>query len=91
MVRTEDFPAFRGYALRSLGHGCLIMLIMLLMINVGYLFNCTLTPLKEYQFQSERFQSIQSLLSPVSFLPIPLPYPYLEGLDLVHFRERMSF
>jgi hypothetical protein len=30
-------------------------------------------------------------LSPANFIPIPLPYPYLEGLDLVRFRERTGF
>ncbi len=91
MVRAKDFRACRGYMLRSLGHGCLIVLIMVLMINAGYCFNRTLTPMREYRFQSELFQSIQSTFSPVGFTPIPLPYPFLEGLDLVHFRERTGF
>jgi hypothetical protein len=91
MVSTKDGRAFRRYVVRSLGHGCLIVLIMLLMVNAGYFFNRTLTPLRDYRFQSDLFQSIQSLLSPLNFLPIPLPYPYLEGLDLVSLRERTGF
>jgi hypothetical protein len=50
-----------------------------------------LTPLHEYHFKSELFQSIQSALSPARFIRVPLPYPYLEGLDLSKFEERTGF
>jgi Dolichyl-phosphate-mannose-protein mannosyltransferase len=91
MVSMRDCRACHGYVLRSLGHGCLIVVIVLLMINTGYFFNRTLTPLEDYRFQSEFFQSIHSLVSVLNFLPVPLPYPYLEGLDLVSLRERTGF
>jgi Dolichyl-phosphate-mannose-protein mannosyltransferase len=91
MVNTKDCRALRSYVMRFLGHGCLIVLIILLMINTGYFFNRTLTPLRDYRFQSDLFQSIHSLLSPLNFFPVPLPYPYLEGLDLVSLRERTGF
>jgi hypothetical protein len=67
------------------------MLIAVLVINAGYLFNRTLTPLHEYHFHSDLFQSIQSALAPARFIRIPLPYPYLEGLDLVSFEDRTGF
>jgi hypothetical protein len=65
--------------------------IALLLINAGYLFNGTLTSLDEYHFQSDLFESLQSALSPASFIRVPLPYPYLEGLDLVSFEDRTGF
>jgi Dolichyl-phosphate-mannose-protein mannosyltransferase len=90
-VRAKDVRAFRGAIVRSLAHGCLVVLIGVLMINGGYLFNRTLTPLHEYHFRSDLLQVIQSALSPARFIRIPLPYPYVEGLDLVRFRERTGF
>ena len=66
----------------------LFLIISLLIINAGFLFNRTFTPLEEYSFRSELFQSIQEKLSPIGSIPIPVPYPYLEGLDWVKERER---
>jgi hypothetical protein len=91
MVRVKDFKACRAYGLQFLGHACLVALIIGLVINAGYLFNRTLTPLKDYHFQSDLFQSIQSILTPLRFISMPLPYPYLDGLDLVCFQERTGF
>jgi Dolichyl-phosphate-mannose-protein mannosyltransferase len=90
-IRAHGVRAFHGAFVRSLGHGCLVVLIAVLVINGGYLFNRTLTPLHEYHFRSDLLQGIQSALSPARFIRIPLPYPYLEGLDLVRFRERTGF
>jgi hypothetical protein len=90
-IRVKDGRAVRGAMGRYLAHGCLAMIIAVLVINAGYLFNRTLTPLHEYHFKSEIFQSIQSDLSPARFIRVPLPYPYLEGLDLSSFEERTGF
>ena len=66
----------------------LFLIISLLIINVGFLFNRTFTPLEEYSFRSELFQSAQVKFSKIGFMPVPVPYPYLEGLDWVKERER---
>jgi hypothetical protein len=60
--------------------------VSILIINVGFLFNRTFTSLRNYSFRSELFRSIQSK---VSFV-VPVPYPYLEGLDWVIQRERTN-
>ena len=91
LIRDKDGRAIRSVGRRFLVHGCLTMIIAVLVINAGYLFNRTLTPLHEYHFKSETFQSIQSALSPARFIRVPLPYPYLEGLDLSKFEERTGF
>jgi hypothetical protein len=52
-------------------------------INVGFLFNRTFIPLRDYSFRSDLFEAIQSKLSFV----VPVPYPYLEGLDWIVQRE----
>jgi len=64
------------------------ILIVILVINLGFLFNRTLTPLGEYNFRSDLFQLVQTRLHNLSKLPVPLPYPFLEGLDLVRYYER---
>ena len=66
----------------------IVILVGVLMINAGFLFNRTFTPLGDYRFRSHLFQAAQSRLQVVERLPMPLPYPYLEGLDWVHHRER---
>jgi hypothetical protein len=59
-------------------------IVSVLVINVGFLFNRTFTPLRDYSFRSNLFQSIQSKTSFV----VPVPYPYLEGLDWIIQREQ---
>ena len=66
----------------------IFLTISMVIINLGFLFNRTFTPLEDYSFRSELFQSIQAKLSKVGFMPVPVPYPYLEGLDWVKQRER---
>jgi hypothetical protein len=85
-----------GYALRQyprrvfvfLGYAALFVGVSLLVINVGFLFTETFTPLNGYQFRSTAFQDLQARLAFIHPLYIPAPYPYLEGLDWVLFHER---
>jgi 4-amino-4-deoxy-L-arabinose transferase-like glycosyltransferase len=72
----------------ALGYAALFLLTALLVINAGFLFRKSFTPLGEYQFRSAQFQSLQAKLP--AALPVPVPYPYLEGLDWVLERERAS-
>lgn len=89
-LADRDRPALLRYGRQVLLLAVLVVLVSLLVINIGFLFDRTFTPLGDYQFQSDLFQDIQQ--APVlSRLPVSLPYPYLEGLDLVRFRERSGF
>jgi hypothetical protein len=63
-------------------------LISLLVINVCFLFNRSFTAFGDYRFRSELFQSLQVKYPALQRLPVPVPYPYLEGLDWVIQRER---
>ena len=65
----------------------MFLLISILVIHMGFLFNRTFTPLQSYKFSSDLFRTIQGNFTGLGNLPIPIPYPYLEGLDLVRFRE----
>jgi hypothetical protein len=86
--RERNLPQARAQMKATLGYAALFALIVLLVINASYLFRKSFTPLGEYEFRSELFQSVQQTL-PAS-LPIPVPYPYLEGLDWVRERERLG-
>jgi dolichyl-phosphate-mannose-protein mannosyltransferase len=71
---------FSLYALAAL-------LACLAAVNIGYLFNRSFTPLGDYEFESRVFQQVQARFSWLERLPVPTPYPYLQGLDLVTYRE----
>jgi hypothetical protein len=62
----------------------LVFVVSIVVINAGFLFNRTFVNIKEYDFRSEIFQSIQSYVNVL----IPVPYPYLEGLDWIIAKER---
>ncbi len=65
----------------------LFMLINLFIINAGYLFNRTFTPLEKYEFKSRIFQTLQDKSGSLSKLPLPFPAPFMEGLDWVKYNE----
>jgi uncharacterized protein (TIGR03437 family) len=72
-----------GISLRQAGTlAALTVAGFLAVINAGFLFDRTFTPLDKYTFHSPTFQSLQQV--PVlRALPLPLPYPYLQGFDWV--------
>ena len=52
----------------------------ILVINIGFLFNRTFTRFGNYQFRSVPFSALQKNAI-LRQIPVPVPYPYLEGLD----------
>ncbi len=60
----------------------------LLAVNVGFEFNRTFKPLRDYQFKSDLFIAAQQHLEFLGGMPVPVPYPYLQGLDWVKYDER---
>jgi hypothetical protein len=71
-------------------HGGAVLLhlsAVILVVNIGFLGNQSGKPLKDYQFQSSFFQNIQTITGAAGALPVPLPYPYLQGLDLVKYTD----
>ena len=87
-LRDKAYSAIGRKIAIALGWSLLFLVVSLLIINIGFLLNDTLMPLRGYTFRSELFQGIQERLSPLGSLPVPLPYPYVEGLDWVKARER---
>lgn len=71
-----------GSGMRSyLKYSVFFFLINLVVINAGFGFHRSFTLLRNYDFQSSLFQRIQT--TGLKYLPVPLPYPYLKGLDMV--------
>jgi ABC-type multidrug transport system fused ATPase/permease subunit len=87
-IRERRFDNLYRRAVVFSGVAFAWVLIALLVINVGFLFNQTLTPLDQYPFQSTPFRQAQSSAAILGQLPLPVPYPYLQGLDLVVEHER---
>jgi 4-amino-4-deoxy-L-arabinose transferase-like glycosyltransferase len=59
-------------------------------INAVYQFNGTFEPLRSYRFNSAPLIRLQQIVSgtPVLWrLPVPLPHPFLQGLDLTKANE----
>lgn len=70
---------------RLLKEGLLIGAISLLIINTGFLFQHTGKPLKDYAFVSAQYKGWQQRMGWAASLPLPLPQPYLQGLDYIRF------
>ena len=86
MIRNNEFKKILIMVKKSFLYGFYFLVISLFIINIGFLFNKSFTPLKEYKFKSRLFREVQSLTI-IKNIPVPVPYPYLEGLDWVKFRE----
>jgi hypothetical protein len=63
--------------------------VSILMINLGFGFNGIGTPLSGYTLKDPFFKKLQATPI-VGNLPLPLPVPYVQGLDLVKFEKRMG-
>lgn len=87
-IRERRLDALGRRAVVFSGFGLVFVALSLVVVNLGFLFNQTLTPLDQYPFHSNVFRSIQSSAGRFGELPLPIPYPYLEGLDIVVEHER---
>jgi hypothetical protein len=65
----------------------LAIVIALLAINVGFLGDGTGTSLRDQRFESPQFRELRKVPILAS-LPLPVPRPFIEGLDRVFHRER---
>jgi hypothetical protein len=71
---------------RHAARSCALLLVFgvagILILNLGFWWEGTLTPLERYSFVSATFKPLAGLPI-VKELPLPLPYAYLQGLDMV--------
>jgi hypothetical protein len=73
-----------GTALRW---GAVTGVVTVVLLHAAYLGRRTLTPLADYELRSETFRALQRVPA-LATPPLPMPAPYLEGLDWVRQRER---
>ncbi len=71
-----------SHILKNLLRTMVTGLVVLLIINIGFLFSETGKNLGSYQFTSKFFNQVQSSFSFLSEVPLPLPSPFIKGLDL---------
>src|SRR5437762_6321505 len=91
---TEEAKPEQSHSLSwNLRHWFIVMTffaaVSVLTINVGFDFAGTGTPLSGYIFKDPIFKKLQATAI-VRNLPLPMPVPYIQGLDLVKFEERMG-
>lgn len=65
-----------------------LKIIVLLVINTGFFFQGTGHSLSRYTFHSSSFTTLQS--SFVSGVPLPLPVPFVEGLDMTLYMNELG-
>jgi hypothetical protein len=63
--------------------------VSILIINLGFVFDGIGTPLSGYAFHDAFFKKLQA--TPVlRNIPLPIAVPYVQGLDLIKYEERMG-
>ena len=87
-LRSRRLDTLRGRLVRFFAVGVLFIAVTLGVINVGFLFDRTFMPLRAYPFRSDPFRSAQTALDRFGAVPVPVPYPYLQGLDWSAVLER---
>lgn len=84
VVQRERLRGLGREFLRYCGYAAIAAVAGVVIINLGFLFNRSFTPLKNYELVSEVFKSLQSKID----FRVPTPYPYLQGLDMITSKER---
>ncbi|MDP1546627.1 MAG: glycosyltransferase family 39 protein [Anaerolineales bacterium] len=78
---------------KYLGYLGLSVAVSILLINIGFLFNRSFMRFGEYEFYSHLLQGIQTRLPWLDNVPVPVPFPYMEGFDLTYYysEEGLAF
>jgi len=86
-LKLQAAKAIKSILLKYLGYSAIAIVVSVLIINLGFLFNHTFLSFGDYVFRSGFFQTLQEKLPVLNKVPVPVPYPYLQGLDWVMQRE----
>ncbi len=82
LVMLRQTPPRSLTVKRALIFGAISAAWFLAIINVSFVFDRTFLPLSVYHFETASFQRLQQ--TPVlRHVAVPLPYPFLQGLDLM--------
>lgn len=76
-----SITTIKKFLIRYAGYFVVAVVVITLMINVGFFFNHTLTPFGKYKFRSDWFRGLKDGYPVLHTVPVPFPYPYLDGLD----------
>ncbi len=83
----RDIEALKYILIHVTKYVLLFIVINIAVINFGFRFDRTLMSLEQYEFKSNMFQSLQKI-PVIKTIPIPLPYPYVDGIDWIKFYEK---
>ena len=89
-VRKNLFKTIKHYMAFYLLYFFVVMVIIIIVINVGFLFDRSFVNFGDYEFRSDTLNFIQQDYPFLNSVPVPAPYPYLDGLDWVMHNERTS-
>ena len=87
LASGRDWAGFWRRIARFVKPAVVFILIGIAVLNAGFLFDRTFTQIGKYEMRSEAGKTLQARLAPIGWLPVPVPYPYLEGLDWGKLRE----
>lgn len=87
-LRRRRWRLLGKYLARTFLLAVLFLLVVTAIINVAFLREYSFRPLGDYEFQSGFFQTIQTWGRGIGWLRMPVPYPYVQGLDRVMDKER---
>ena len=83
-------PSWWQCVIRGLGRWSIAIaffaVVNVLIINLGFEFNGVGTPLSGYELKDPLLKKLQATPL-IGSLPLPLPVPYVQGLDLCKFQE----
>jgi hypothetical protein len=80
-VSFTDRGAIRRFVWQYTKYVVSAAIVSIVVINLGFLLNRTFTGFGEYRFRSGLFNQLQADMPLLNRIRIPVPYPYLQGLD----------
>jgi hypothetical protein len=83
LYKSNGVETIKTYFLKYAGYILVAVSVSVLIINVAFLFNRTLTRFGGYKLRSGIFQTLQSDVPLLRKIPVPTPYPYLQGFDWI--------
>jgi hypothetical protein len=87
VVRNKELQKTCNMALRGLAVSLVFIVATIAIINIGFLFENTFVRFKEYPVKSEFFETFKPVLDDIR---VPVPFPYLQGLDWVKYDDQMG-
>jgi 4-amino-4-deoxy-L-arabinose transferase-like glycosyltransferase len=88
LVRRGRWIRVAKYLGKTVLWTLLILAVAVAVVNAAFLREYTFKPLHEYRFQSSVFSTLQRWGDGADWIRVPLPSPYILGLDAVMAKER---